>query len=52
VKTPQTPKTPHIPKPGLVGSLVPENQDSVADRDGSGGAGPGHLLLPAPLSRR
>jgi cytochrome P450 len=50
VKTPQTPQTPNIPKPGLVGSLVPENQDSVADRDAAAVLDPDTFVAGAPFA--
>jgi len=42
-------KTPRIPKPGLVGSLVPENQDSVADRDAAAVLDPDTFVAGAPF---
>ena len=42
-------KTPHIPKPALLGSLVPENQDSVADRDAAAVLDPDTFVAGAPF---
>jgi cytochrome P450 len=42
-------KTPHIPKPALVGSLVPQNQDSVADRDAAAVLDPDTFVAGAPF---
>ncbi len=42
-------KTPNNPKPGLVGSLVPENQTSVADRDAAAVLDPDTFVAGAPF---
>jgi cytochrome P450 len=39
----------NIPKPALVGSLVPENQDSVADRDAASVLDPDTFVAGAPF---
>jgi cytochrome P450 len=39
----------NIPKPGLVGSLVPENQSSVADRDAAAVLDPDTFVAGAPF---
>jgi hypothetical protein len=39
----------NIPKPGLVRSLVPEKQDSVADRDAAAVLNPDTFVTGAPF---